>query len=67
MARRCPDCDVALERVDYSTSTQDYGIEHKLRIKDPEADGVLARIGIGDQRNVDAYLCPECRLVRLYA
>lgn len=63
MARTCPDCDVPLERVEYSSCT--HGVT--LRVRDPDSDGVLSRLGIGGKRHLDAYLCPECRLVRFYA
>ena len=61
MTRACPDCDVALESVQYDTNYDG----NLLRIKD--RDGVLGKLGLKGGTNVQAYLCPECDRVLFYA
>jgi rubredoxin len=61
--RACPDCDVALERVDYSTAGV-AGATSRLRIDDPRESGTL---GMGGKTYPEAHLCRECGLVRFYA
>ncbi len=55
----CPDCDVSMEAVEHQT----YG-EERIQIK--PSGGVLSTLGLKVEY-LNAYLCPECRLVRLYA
>lgn len=59
MARRCPDCDVAMEPRSYTTSFQGDGI--LLR----ERGGLLGRVGLRGER-AEAFVCPDCGLVRFY-
>lgn len=61
--RTCPDCDVALERVDYSTAGAAGGTA-RARIDDPRTSGTL---GFGGKTYLEAHLCTECGLVRFYA
>lgn len=60
---RCPDCDVAMREVDYSSCTHGTGIN----ITDPDRAGVLARLGLTGTVHAHAYLCSECGLLRFYA
>jgi hypothetical protein len=60
---RCPDCDVTMEQVDYSTAGA-AGATSRMRIDDPRKSGTL---GFGGKTYVDAYLCENCGLVRFYA
>ena len=60
---RCPDCDVAMERVDYSTADA-AGATARARIDDPRESGTL---GVGGKTYLEAYLCADCGLVRFYA
>ncbi len=59
---RCPDCDVRMEKTTLTTE----GIGG-LYIETERDGGVLDRLGIGSQTPVDAVLCPDCGLTRLYA
>ena len=60
---RCPDCDVAMEQVDYSTAGA-AGATTRARIDDPRKSGTL---GMGGKTYLYAYLCEDCGLVRFYA
>ncbi|MFC7047188.1 hypothetical protein ACFQH6_18885 [Halobacteriaceae archaeon GCM10025711] len=62
MTRTCPDCDVALEQVDYDTNSRG----DLLRIS-PDSGGVLGTLGVNSATNVRAYLCPNCDRVLFYA
>lgn len=61
MVYACPDCDVELERVSYDTNSRG----DMIRIP-TEGSGVLGTLG-KSARTVDAYLCPDCDRVLLYA
>jgi hypothetical protein len=63
MSRRCPDRDVSLERVDYSSCT--HGTT--LRIEDPRSSGTLSKLGVGGKEYLKTFVCPDCGLVRFYA
>lgn len=62
MPYECPDCDVALEQVDYDTNSRG----DLLRIP-KKSGGILGTLGVSSARNVHAYLCPECDRVLFYA
>lgn len=38
-----------------------------LYVETDREGGVLERLGIGDHTPLDAFVCPECGLTRLYA
>jgi hypothetical protein len=38
-----------------------------LYIETERDGGILDRLGVGSHTSLDAYLCPECGLTRLYA
>ena len=61
--RVCPDCDVALEQVDYSTAGV-AGATSRMRIDDPRRSGTL---GVGGKTYLEAHMCRECGLVQFYA
>ncbi|WP_129113267.1 hypothetical protein [Halegenticoccus tardaugens] len=63
MERRCPDCDVRMERVAPVTSVD--GEVLRLRTDEPKK-GLLGSIGLKETVQPDGYVCPECGLVRLY-
>lgn len=58
----CPGCSVSMEQ----TTVTAEGIGN-LYVETERNEGVLKRIGIGEQTSLDAYLCPECGLTQLYA
>lgn len=60
MTRTCPDCGVAMEATGHKTTYEGEGIR-------VNTDGGL--LGALDLRggHVQAYVCPECALVRFYA
>lgn len=60
MDRRCPDCDVTMERRSYTTSFQGEGI-----VVHRNGGGLLGRLGLGGEP-ATAYVCPDCGLVRFY-
>jgi rubredoxin len=60
---RCPDCGVTLETVDFGM--QDAWSPH-VRTGEKK-DGLLGKLGVNETTSVDAGMCPECGLVRLYA
>lgn len=61
--RRCPDCGVTMESVDFGMN--DAWNPH-VRTDEPR-DGLLGSLGVNETRDVASLLCPECGLVRLYA
>ncbi|NHN42461.1 hypothetical protein G9C85_12615 [Halorubellus sp. JP-L1] len=63
MDERCPDCSVTLERVEFGMS--DAWNPH-VRTGEKK-DGLLGKFGMNETVDVDAVMCPECGLVRLYA
>jgi len=60
--RTCPDCGVQMEETNVTTE----GVGD-LYIETDRDSGVLDRLGVGYQTPVQAVLCPECGLTRLYA
>ncbi|QCJ46417.1 MULTISPECIES: hypothetical protein [Haloprofundus] len=61
---RCPDCGVTMERADPVTTIQ----QERLKLRTDHArEGLLGRLGLRRTPTVYGYVCPECRLVRLYA
>lgn len=60
MDRRCPDCEVAMERRSYTTSFQGETIVVREGRR-----GLLDRLGLGGQ-SAAAYVCPDCGLIRFY-
>ncbi|WP_254840535.1 hypothetical protein [Natronomonas marina] len=62
-SRVCPDCEVEMEQVEYSTDGS-AGSTSRVRIDDPRKGGPL---GIGGKAYLEAYLCEDCGLVRFYA
>lgn len=60
MSRECPDCGVEMEPTDRRTSYRGDGI----RIE--SGGGLLGALDLKGQY-LDAVVCPECGLVRLYA
>lgn len=60
--RRCPDCGVELEATKLQT-----GGGHAVQIVAGEREGVLGSLGLKRRNDVEAVVCPECGLVRLYA
>ncbi|ERG96617.1 hypothetical protein [Haloquadratum walsbyi] len=60
--RRCPDCDVQMEKTRVSAE----GISN-LYVETDRDDGMLSRLGIGSQNPLHAFLCPECGVTKLYA
>lgn len=60
--RRCPDCDVVLEGVQYDANHRG----NKMRIYDDDG-GILSRLGLTSNTYAYGYVCPECGLVRFYA
>ena len=63
MDHRCPDCGVTLEAVDFGM--QDAWNPH-VRTGEKK-EGLLGKLGMNESVPVDAGMCPECGLVRLYA
>jgi rubredoxin len=63
MDARCPDCGVSLEPVDFGMKD---AYDPHVRTGEKK-DGFLGTLGVEDSTPVDAVLCPECGLVRLYA
>jgi hypothetical protein len=57
--RTCPDCDVSMTVATHETS----GDASKLRVDTVGRDRLFGRLGVA----VQAFVCPECGLVRLYA
>lgn len=60
---RCADCGVSLERTELRTSDS---MAVRLRTGERRG-GVLGALGMKEHLDVDAWLCPECGRVRLYA
>lgn len=57
----CPDCAVSME----PTSVTAEGIGDLYAATERE-DGILKRLGVDEHASIDAFLCPECGLTRLY-
>ena len=62
--RRCPDCDVPMERVAPVTSVDGEVLRFRT---DERESGLLGSLGIKRRLDAIGYCCPECGLVRLYA
>lgn len=61
MSRHCPDCEVEMETTEHKTTYKGDGI----RI---DTDGgVLGNLLQLKGKYVNAYVCPECGLIRFYA
>ena len=56
---RCPDCGVGME-------SGRLGSAERFVLDEPR-DGLLGKVGAKEQLDVDAVVCPECGLVRVYA
>ena len=61
--RRCPDCGVTMDAVEFGMS--DAWNPHVRT--DESREGILGSLGMNETRDVTALLCPECGLLRLYA
>lgn len=61
--RRCPDCGVTLESMELRS---DDGM-HVRAISDENREGLLGSLGVKEKHRLDAHVCPECGLTRLYA
>jgi len=62
MERQCPDCDVTMEPAQLSAG----GNNVRVRTED-QSEGFLGSLGLRGSHQLEARLCPECGLVRLYA
>lgn len=60
--RRCPDCGVTMEPATVTANGT-----NSLSVGTEREDGLLKRLGIDSHTTLDAVLCPECGLTRLYA
>lgn len=58
----CPQCEIQMEQ----TAVTAEGIGD-LYVTTERDNGVLKRLGIGENTPLEAYLCPECGLTQLYA
>lgn len=59
---RCSDCGVGMEEMTLDAHA------HNLRlVSEEERDGILGTFGLTQTYDVNAFVCPECGLVRLYA
>lgn len=59
---RCPDCGVEMESMKLDASG--YGLQF---VSDENREGVLGSLGVKQRYGVEAYVCPECGLSRIYA
>lgn len=59
---RCPDCGVGME-----PATVNAGGTNALYVGTERERGILDRLGIDSYTTLDAVVCPECGLTRLYA
>lgn len=60
--RHCPDCDVRMERTNVTAE----GVGD-LYVETEREGGVLDRLGVGYQTPINAFVCPECGTIKLYA
>lgn len=60
MSCHCPDCEVEMEATEYKTTYKGDGIRIGT---DGGILGNLLQLG----KYADAYVCPECGLIRFYA
>jgi hypothetical protein len=60
---RCPDCGVTMEEMTLRTGG---GYETRL-VSDETREGLLGSLGVKEKFEVEAFVCPECSLTRLYA
>ena len=59
---RCPDCGVETEEMRLDASG------YNLRfVSEKNREGIMGRLGVKQTFDADAFVCPECRLARLYA
>lgn len=62
MPPQCPDCDVKMEQMNPIAGG------HNLRFVSEESkEGILGSIGVNENFDVNAFVCSECGLSRLYA
>jgi hypothetical protein len=59
--RDCPDCKVEMEQARVTAGG------YSMNIKSERQEGLLSKIGIDKNIPVQAYICPDCRLVKFYA
>ena len=60
---RCPDCGVTMEEMPVQTTGG-----HNLQfVSDENRGGILGKLGMNQRYDALAFVCPECRLARLYA
>lgn len=59
---RCPDCGVTMDEMALSAS----GCQHQF-VSEESKGGILGSLGAKQQFGVDAFVCAECGLSRLYA
>ncbi len=62
--RRCPDCGVTMNEGAVISSVNRERVQLQT---DESAGGVLGKLGVKETLPVNAWACPECGLVRLYA
>lgn len=62
--RRCPDCGVGMDTGAVIGSANREAVQLRT---DESAGGVLGKLGMNETLSVDAWACPECGLIRLYA
>jgi uncharacterized protein with PIN domain len=61
--RRCPDCGVRLEPVEFGMSDA-----YNPHVRTGERrEGLLGKLGVDERRSVSALLCPECDRLLWYA
>ena len=60
--RECPDCGIQMEQTRMSAE----GVGD-VYVETDRDGGFLGRLGISDYAPLDAFVCPECGLTRLYA
>lgn len=58
----CPQCDVEMKEA--AVTAEGVG---KLYVGTERSDGILKHLGIDENVPLNAFLCPECGLTRLYA
>jgi rubredoxin len=63
MERRCPDCGVTMETVEFGMN--DAWNPHVKT--DERRSGLLGKLGAKETNDVQTVACPECGLLRFYA
>jgi hypothetical protein len=61
--RRCPDCAVTMEPVEFRVS----GYQTAQVSTGESKEGLLGTLGASEWTDLTAVMCPECGLVRHYA